>query len=416
MKHIITSVLLAFVLSACGRNPSELSQQPLVSQDLGTVGFDTATGVAANARGVFVVGSTYGSLDGPNKGSEDAFIRRYDGGTVWAQQFGTRSDDYASGVAVDSAGNSYVLGGTFGALGFKVGKLDTYLRKYNLAGVLQWTRQFGTIDFDDEQVDIEVDATGNIYTLNTEGGFTPTVVMIRKWNSSGALLLTIPITDRTVVFGQPRALALDSTGNIYMLAQTLDGTNVNVTLYKYTSAGVAVAGFPKRLYASANADIAFDLKLDSTNNLYITFRDSGTGITYLRKCNSSVVTQWTKGLEPTNVAASFTSAIALAVDSAGNIYVGGYTTGAYTGFTNTDGGFYDIFAMKYNSAGTRLWTQQFGAGSDDLVTDIAVSDGLYIVGQSQSDPNLLGDPGYGGQDAFLAKLNVATGAVLGIDQ
>jgi Beta-propeller repeat len=413
MKHTIKLILLALVLSSCGQNPS---RQTLISQDLGTAGLDTATGVAANARGVFVVGSTFGSLDGPNKGSEDGFIRRYDGGMVWGQQFGTRSDDYTSGVAVDSAGNSYVLGGTFGALGLSVGKLDTYLRKYNLAGVLQWTRQFGTVDFDSQQVDITVDATGNIYTLNNEGGFTPNVVLIRKWNSSGALLLTIPVTDRTVVFGQPRALELDSTGNIYMLAQTLDGTNVNVSLYKYTSAGVTAAGFPKRLYASANADIAFDMKLDSLNNIYVTFRNAGINTTYLRKYNSSVVTQWTKNLEPTNVPASFTSAIALAIDSTNNIYVGGYTTGAYTGFSNTDGGFFDIFALKYNPAGTRLWTQQFGAGNDDTVSEIAVSDGLYIVGESQSDPNLLGDPGYGDKDAFLAKLNLTTGLILGIDQ
>ncbi|GIT65206.1 MAG: hypothetical protein Ct9H300mP23_08330 [Nitrospinota bacterium] len=46
------------------------------------------------------------------------------------------------------------------------------------------------------------------------------------------------------------------------------------------------------------------------------------------------------------------------VDSKGNIYVTGYTEGGLDGKTNS--GERDIFLVKYNSSGTKQWTQQLG--------------------------------------------------------
>src|SRR3989442_10131058 len=67
-----------------------------------------------------------------------------------------------------------------------------------------------------------------------------------------------------------------------------------------------------------------------------------------------------------------------AVDRAGNIYITGSTTGAFTG-QNLFGG---AFLRKYDSGGNELWTRQFGlsyaaaaslaadsSGNDDVVAD-----------------------------------------------
>jgi len=45
-------------------------------------------------------------------------------------------------------------------------------------------------------------------------------------------------------------------------------------------------------------------------------------------------------------------------DSSGNIYVTGYTEGGLDG--NTNSGESDIFLVKYNSSGTKQWTEQLG--------------------------------------------------------
>jgi Beta-propeller repeat len=410
VKHfnLTTLVCLAALLAACAQNPAQ--QETLLTQDFGTASQEFANDVAANSTGVYTVGFTDGSLDGPSKGSTDAFLRKYDGGVVWAQQFGTRFSDYATDVAADSAGNSYTLGDTFGALGLKIGSFDSFLRKYDTNGVLKWTRQFGTTGSDTSK-DVVVDSSNNIYTLSFEGS----KAVIRKWNSSGSLLLTIT----TPVFsGDPKALALDTAGNIYIVAAVNNASFISdVKLYKYTSSGAVVAGFPKNIYATVNSDYPYDMKIDSTNSIYVTLvDDNGLGVTtaYLRKMNSSGGGIWMKSLEPTAVT-GYTAPNALALDASNNVYVGGNTAGAYTGYTNA--GFFDIFALKYNASGTRLWTRQFGASDDDLNYGIAVSSAaVYLVGGSYSNPNLLGDPGYGSADAFLAQLNPATGAVVAIDQ
>jgi Beta-propeller repeat len=405
--NLTTLLCLAALLAACAQDPAR--QETLLSQDFGTPSQEFAYDVAATSTGVYTVGFTDGSLDGPSKGSTDAFLRKYDGGVVWAQQFGSRSVDAAYDIAVDSAGNSYTLGDTSGALGLKIGSGDSYLRKYDTNGVLKWTRQFGTTGFDLSR-DVILDSSSNLYTLSVEVS-----AVIRKWSSSGGLLLTITIP---VFDGDPKALARDSTGNIYMVAAVNNASFISdVKLYKYTSAGAAVAGFPKNIYATANSDYPYDLKIDSTNNLYVTLvNDNLAGLTtaYLRKLDSNGTALWTKSLQPTSVN-GFTAPNALAIDASDNIYVGGSTAGAYSGFTNA--GFFDLFALKYNATGTRLWTQQFGASDDDLGYRIAASStDVYLVGGSYSDPNLLGDPGYGSADAFLAQLSPATGAVVAIDQ
>jgi Beta-propeller repeat len=408
MKHfnLTTLLCLAALLAACAQDPAQ--QETLTAQDFGTPSQEFAQDVAATSTGVYTVGYTDGSLDGPSKGSTDAFLRKYDGGVVWAQQFGSRSFDAAYDIAVDSAGNSYTLGDTSGALGLKIGSADSYLRKYDTNGILKWTRQFGTTGFDGSR-DVIIDSSSNLYTLS----FEASKAVIRKWSSSGSLLLTIT----TPAFnGDPKALARDSTGNIYMVASVFSA-NYDVKLYKYTSAGATVAGFPKNIYATANNDSPYDMKIDSTNKLYVTLLDDnglGTTIANLRQLDSNGTALWTKNLQPTSVN-GFTAPNALAIDASNNIYVGGNTAGAYSGFTNA--GFFDLFALKYNAAGTRLWTRQFGASDDDLNYGIAASStGVYLVGGSYSDPNLLGDPGYGSADAFLAQLNPATGAVVAIDQ
>jgi hypothetical protein len=72
------------------------------------------------------------------------------------------------------------------------------------------------------------------------------------------------------------------------------------------------------------------------------------------------------------------------VDSSGNIFVGGYTTGAVDGQTKTsDASKFDLVVTKFDSSGTKAWTRQLGAtGANHTYVGGIVPDssGNVIVG------------------------------------
>jgi hypothetical protein len=401
--------------TAAGAKPIVSDGGPLKARDFGTALDDFGYGIAANATGVYAVGQTAGSLDGVNKGASDAFLRKYDGGAVWAQQFGTRSADSANKVAVDTAGNSYVVGQTSGALGFKVGQSDAYLRKYNGGGVVQWTRQFGTPS-SDSGVDVALDSTGNIIVLSHEvySSFT-----VRKFNSIGVLQTTRTVSNPGLPDLSPVALAIDSADNVIVLANWIQQMLIpQIRVFKLTNtfSDVWNVAFQPSPTPSEGFDIAtFGTDVYVAASLYDSI--PGYGGRY-GKLNSAGTLTVVKQLEPTTTC-DCTTPRSITIDTNGDIYVTGYTTQAFPGFTNA--GSNDIVVFKYNNANVRVWAKQLGQGNygsvfQDIGNAIAVSDAVYVTGYTYG--NLLGDPKYGinDADAFLAQIDKTTGAVLGIDQ
>ena len=66
---------------------------------------DYLRAVSVNSKNQIIVGeATYNSLDGPNQGDSDAFLRIYspDGVLQYAEQFGTDTFDEIISVAVSS--------------------------------------------------------------------------------------------------------------------------------------------------------------------------------------------------------------------------------------------------------------------------------------------------------------------------
>jgi hypothetical protein len=408
----LMGVVVSFILVACS---SEGIRATLTRQNFNTDGDDQARDVAApkGGTGAVVVGFTEGSLDGPNKGSLDAIVRKYDGSVLWAQQFGTRSLDFADGVAVTPTGISYVVGFTDGALGFKVGGRDAYLRKYDANGVVQWTRQFGTTGEDNINVDVTLDSSGNIYVLSRDSG---TGYRVRKFNSNGTVLQTI--TNATLGISS-FALAVDSTGNIFVFASRYISGSIAASipkLYKYNSSGTLVAS-PTVAGGTSNVAGAYDLIVDSSDNLYLAFSlydlDTPKGA-YLYKFTPSLVKVWSRRIDAAATGAA-SRPQGLALDSSDNVYVTGDVFAAYPGFTYA--GNQDIFVLKYSPSGTRLWTWQLGGEGYDVSNSIAVSAAVYVAGTSNSDPNFLGQTDSSPYlDGFVVQLDYSTGAILGIDQ
>ena len=72
----------------------------------------------------------------------------------------------------------------------------------------------------------------------------------------------------------------------------------------------------------------------------------------------------------------------VATDSSGNVYVAGQTLDGLDG--NSSAGSYDLFVVKYNSSGTKQWTQQLGSSSFDEARGVATdsSGNVYVAGSA----------------------------------
>ncbi|HKO53356.1 MAG TPA: SBBP repeat-containing protein [Polyangiaceae bacterium] len=125
----------------------------------------------------FVTGITSADLAGTNAGSPDVFVRKFaaNGTVAWTAQFGTPNWEQGSAIAVDGNGNSYVTGYTEGAVaGTNAGSSDIFLRKYSPSGSPLSTQQFGTTS-NDRATGMAVDGNGTLFMAGgTDGAFVGT--------------------------------------------------------------------------------------------------------------------------------------------------------------------------------------------------------------------------------------------------
>jgi len=260
---------------------------------------------------------------------------------------GSPNSDTVSGIAMDTAGYIYVAGFTGGTLPgspttHRGGGFDLFLGKYNSTGENVWTRQMGSPKSDTVS-GVAVDSEGNIYvagyTLGTLPG-SPTThqggadIFLVKYNSTGDSVWTrqmgSPFNDTV------SGVAVDTTGNIYVAG--------------YTSS--TLPGSP------------------TTNQ--------GSDDLFLVKYNSAGDNVWTRQFGTPDI----DDAMAVAVDSGGNIYVAGFTLGTLPGSPTTNQGSDDLFLVKYNSAGDNVWTRQKGSPDADDAMAVAVDSGgnIYVTG------------------------------------
>ena len=350
------------------------------TKQFGTASDDKATSVAVDTSGnVYVAGETWGGLN--YAGGGDAFVVKYNAAGVeqWHRQFGTVALDQAFGVAVDATGNVYVVGQTYGSLHgntFTGGDGDAFVVKYDTAGVREWTRHIGTIGGDSIN-DVAADINGNVYVTGGAGGSLNSNTyaggdadaFVAKYDALGGQqwLRQFGAGGRDTASG----VAVDAGGNVHVVGE------ISGSLH-----GSAYVG---GLYD------AFVVKYDATGTRLWT-NTFGAHIGVFRTSNTDV-------------------ARSVAVDANGNVYVGGWTTGALDGDTTGNhhglGSLNDGFVVKYDATGSQQWIRQFGGGGTDSANGVAVDalGSVYVAGQAGS--GLGGNRSVGFDDAFVMKYDAA---------
>ena len=388
----------------------DLAGTEVWTRQFGSSSVDQAFGVSVDSSGVYVAGSTSGTLPGQSSaGSTDAFVRKYDsaGTEVWTRQFGSSSFDLALGVSADSSG-VYVAGQTSGTLPGQTsaGGRDAFVRKYDSAGTEVWTRQFGTSSFDQAR-GVSVDSSGVYvagFTIGTLPGQTSAGggdAFVRKYDSTGTEVWTRQFGSSSS--DQALGVSVDSSG-VYVAGQTGSFFR-DAFVRKYDSAGTELW---TRQFGAVGP--AFDVAqaVDANGNVYVAGQTGGTlpgqssagsRDAFVRKYDSAGTEVWTRQFG----SYSFDGARGVSVDSSG-VYVAGFTIGTLPGQTSAGGR--DAFVRKYDSAGTELWTRQFGSSSFDEALGVSVdSSGVYVAGQTRG--TLPGQTSSGGRDAFVRKYDSA---------
>jgi hypothetical protein len=178
------------------------------------------------------------------------------------------------------------------------------------------------------------------------------------------------------------AIAIDNAGNVYVAGPSSGaGPFEDYATVKYDSLGVEQ--WVARYNGQFNyADIATAIALDSAGNVYVTGQSDGitTWEDYATvKYDASGIEQWVARYNgPGN---DYDAAYAIAVDAACNVYVTGQSDASYTCDTSED-----YATVKYNSSGVEQWVARFnGPGNSTdwasaLVLDVAGN--IYVTGGS----------------------------------
>jgi hypothetical protein len=371
-----------------------------------------AWGVTVDSSGVYVVGETYEALSGQTHlGSGDAYIRKYDvdGNELWTRLFGSSTGDSASEIAVDNSG-VYVVGETWGTLPGQTsaGGPDAYIRKYDINGNELWTRQFGFVLLDYTS-GVAVDNSG-VYVVGgtRDTGPGPDDAYIRKYDVNGNELWTSRFGSSA--WDGASAVVADGS-SVYVVGGTngtlSDQTNTGDTdayIRRYDTAGSEVW---TRQFGSSFADHAYAVTVDGSG-IYVAGPTDGTlpgqassgdKDAYIRKYDTSGNELWTHQFG----SSSSESAYGIAVDNT-ETYMVGATRGTLPGQTSF--GLVDAFIRKYDTSGNELWTRQFGgvitnSFYQDSANAVAVSDGVYVVGDTGAP--LPDQTSAGSLDAYLRK-------------
>lgn len=323
-----------------------------------------------------------------NAGGWDILIVKFNSSGVrqWATYYGGNYEDIARSICADSQGNIYITGQNnsqnfptqqlAGAYWQQRGNLygnSIFILKFNMQGIRQWATYYGGSEADDAY-SICADNLDNVYItgvayssdfptqqmagayyqLSNAGGNNHDAFIL-KFNNQGIRQWATCYSGNGYNCG--RSLCTDSQNNIYITG--------------YTNS----ADFPiQELPGAYN-------QLSSTEWPYDAF---------ILKFNTQGIRQWATyyGGDDVDWASSICS------DKQDNICVTGNTlstnfptqllSGAYN--QSNIAGSSDIFILKFNSQGLRLWATYYGGNSDDAAYSICTDsqNNIYVAGDTYS--------------------------------
>ncbi|MFO1128863.1 MAG: SBBP repeat-containing protein [Rhodospirillales bacterium] len=360
----------------------------------GTSGTDQVTALATDSEGhLAIAGCVFRCPRGGCTDYGDAWVARLtaDGRQLWRKRLGTPGYDckWKVTVATDRVGDILIASSSNDAVDREAGDYDAWVAKYAAAdGTRLWTRRFGT-DQTDLVNAVATDGSGNVLVVgNTEGPIGGRYLgtgdgWLAKFRADGHGLWRRQIG--TATYDEVWAVAVDATGNIYVAGDTLgavSGVNqgsFDVFIIKYTADGRVLW---RRQLGTSDGEFPLAAAVDANGDLVLSgqaFSDfagpyqGGYYDAWLGKWNSAGDVLWLRQIG----SEERESATALAIAADGDIVVGGDTGGSLGG-PRTFGNF-DTWMQVYGTDGTLLAQDQEGV-LDPFTMGIAVfGNDIYLA-------------------------------------
>lgn len=277
------------------------------------------------------------------------YISKYNrhGKAQWATTIssGTQQYLYTTSVAIDSGGNSYIIGTTWwnsvtNIAGYNVnsyGQGDIWLVKVNKNGVIQWAKTFGG-NLQDYPTGITCSPKGDVYITGLFQGYFQFGISGISGSSNGWSVFL---------------MKLDTDGEPYYARRIATTTGQNAW---QSAGGDVVCDRSENVYVSGafNGNILAGASYISAGS---TGMDDQNGFV-MKVLPSTGTPMWVRQMGG--------SASALAVDYNGDLYVGGkMQTGAdsfhTTRMQNAGGiGFDDLYVARMTPTGQLTWVKRFG--------------------------------------------------------
>jgi len=388
-------------------------------------------------------GGGNGTNPGTNPGTGNATV-----------QFGSARFDGATGTAVDSLGNVYVAGNTWGTIDPThpnpdptASTADIFIAKYNAAGILQWIRQLGS-PLDDYATGIAVDNTGNVIVVGYTFGdlFLPgnkdpqklsTDFFILKLDPNGNQIWSLQ--DGTPAADELHSVVTDKNNDIYVgggiqgdLSPFLNSGGFDFLVRRYSSAGNllwerVIAVNPESSYMARAIVIdevrgslyvagdRWSRKVFLSDNVVHSVFDQDISVEKLNPVDGSSLWgfPYDFNLIATDNTPQWSFATGVAVDREGYIYVGGYNIRKdKDDLSNAGDVTFELF--KLDSSGNKSWHSYIPAGPH------AGNEARGVVVDSMKDVYLVGYTSValdnsvhlGETDAFIMQFDGDTGATL----
>lgn len=349
-------------------------------------GDDQATDIGGNANKVVVTGT---KNNGFQTDIQTVAYAPSNGAELWSTAYANANgkNESANHITVN-ASDVAIVTGTVNVSASVTTNNDILVLKYNGTGAEQFVKIIGgNSNVDDNGSASLLDGSGNIYTVGAlVNSTTMKDASLIEHDNAGTLQFNKTYNGNGEFTEKGVALCM-SSGVLYSTGYTyVNGEDRNFCTIKYDAAGNKV--WTKTLNGPGNdTDEPIGMATDGSGNIYVAGRSKNAANNYdifIIKYNSAGDTIWTRNYDAGLTADE--TASDLAVDASGNIYVAGVADNDATLLTNND-----FITVKYSNTGTLLWVKTFNGTSnaDDKAASIALDNAgnAYVVGKTWNGTN-----------------------------
>jgi hypothetical protein len=348
------------------------------------------------SENVFLANYAQGLVDyglgNVGNGEQIAMVKLSPAGTaLWSKSYRDGTKQYPYGLGVSSTGALFLAGGyqftlKFGAPAANMTALgtdDLYTASFGNTGATLWAKSFG-------------DAS-----------------QFQQFNGTAIDLQGNPVMTGWL------------TGNANFGGGNLNGNNVDIVVVKLDKTG---SHLWSKVYGNGGLQGGHSVAVDASGNVIVVGYMNGSvnfgggavgpagSSIFLLKLDANGNHVWSKAFPSTQ---NELHHHAVAVDAAGNIFIGGGKLGTINfgggNLVNASSSTYDAYLAKYDANGNHVWSKNYGDSQHQWVDDVAVdaSGNLIATGSFLGAINFgggslssSGGTEFGG-DVFVAKLNTA---------